>query len=231
MGNEKLLKQGSRTSISWLPVLGGCALSITVLCSLVLAVLLVASTAANVYLVWTLTGYEISISQPTSVSTALVLVTPTGMLAIIPTPTGVPTSTPVPTATAEPTSTSTSVPTEAPTSQPVPTVAQTTPQAEPASPTATGAQIPEPEKEAQERAGSSAGYIRAVAQGASGTASAPTPETIPYVVQEGDTLWLIAETAYSDGALWPVIFEANRDVLDDPDRIKPDQLLRVPLNP
>jgi len=219
MGNDKLLKQRSRTSISWLAVLGGCALSITVLCSLVLAVLLLASTAFNVYLAWSLSGYEISISQPTSASTALVLVTPTGVLAIIPTPTGVPTSTP------------TLVPIAAPSSLPAPTVAQTTPQAEPDLPTAMGTQISEPEDEAKQGAGSSAGSIRAVAQGASATASTPTPETIPYVVQEGDTLWLIAETTYSDGALWPVIFEANRDVLDDPDRIQPDQLLRVPLNP
>lgn len=231
MGNDKLLKQRSRTSISWLAVLGGCALSITVLCSLVLAVLLLASTAFNVYLAWSLSGYEISISQPTSASTALVLVTPTGVLAIIPTPTGVPTSTPVPTATSEPTSTPTLVPVAAPSSLPAPTVAQTTAQAEPDLPTAMGAQISEPEDEAKQGAGSSVGSIRAVAQGASATASTPTPETIPYVVQEGDTLWLIAETTYSDGALWPVIFEANRDVLDDPDRIQPDQLLRVPLNP
>ena len=29
-------------------------------------------------------------------------------------------------------------------------------------------------------------------------------------------------------ALYPKIFEANRDVLDDPDRIKPGQKLRIP---
>jgi nucleoid-associated protein YgaU len=59
----------------------------------------------------------------------------------------------------------------------------------------------------------------------------PTSETIPYVVQEGDTLWLIADRAYNSGTLWQVIFEENRDTLDSADQIQPGQVLRIPLSP
>lgn len=47
-------------------------------------------------------------------------------------------------------------------------------------------------------------------------------------VQQGDTLWKIAERYYGDGSLYTNIFEANRDVLDDPDKIKVGQKLRIP---
>jgi nucleoid-associated protein YgaU len=49
-----------------------------------------------------------------------------------------------------------------------------------------------------------------------------------YVVQKGDTLSRIAEEFYGDPTLYPRIFEANRDVLVDPNRIKPGQRLRIP---
>jgi nucleoid-associated protein YgaU len=49
-----------------------------------------------------------------------------------------------------------------------------------------------------------------------------------YVVQKGDSLSRIAKEFYGDMALYPKIFEANRDILDDPDKIKPGQRLRIP---
>jgi nucleoid-associated protein YgaU len=49
-----------------------------------------------------------------------------------------------------------------------------------------------------------------------------------YVVEKGDTLSKIAEDFYGDPTLYPRIFEANRDVLVDPNRIKPGQKLRIP---
>ena len=82
-----------------------------------------------------------------------------------------------------------------------------------------------------ETAGTSAGSPMMVVADTSPTAGAATPETIPYVVQEGDTLWLIADRVYGAGPLWEVIFETNRDVLDDPDRIQPGQLLTIPSTP
>jgi nucleoid-associated protein YgaU len=65
---------------------------------------------------------------------------------------------------------------------------------------------------------------------------ATEPETPPaddpyaqyYVVKKGDTLSKIAEKFYGDKMLYPKIFEANRHLLDDPDRIKPGQKLRIP---
>jgi nucleoid-associated protein YgaU len=47
-------------------------------------------------------------------------------------------------------------------------------------------------------------------------------------VKKGETLWKIAEHYYGDGKLYPKIFEANRDVLKDPDRIRIGQRLRIP---
>jgi nucleoid-associated protein YgaU len=41
-----------------------------------------------------------------------------------------------------------------------------------------------------------------------------------YEVQKGDTLWKIAERFYGEGRLYTKIFEANRDVLKNPDLIK-----------
>lgn len=49
-----------------------------------------------------------------------------------------------------------------------------------------------------------------------------------YTVQKGDTLSHIAKTFYDSATAWKQIYEANRDQLDDPDRIKPGQVLRIP---
>ncbi len=101
MANEETSGQEPRSGVSWLWLFGGCALSITTLCSLVLAILLVGSTAVNAYLAWTLSGYEVSLSRSTSVSTGVVVSTPASVLAVAPTATATatPTSTPTPVAT------------------------------------------------------------------------------------------------------------------------------------
>ena len=49
-----------------------------------------------------------------------------------------------------------------------------------------------------------------------------------YVVRKGDTLSKIAEEFYGDRMLYPKIFEANTDILKDPNKIKPGQKLRIP---
>jgi nucleoid-associated protein YgaU len=49
-----------------------------------------------------------------------------------------------------------------------------------------------------------------------------------YTVQKGDTLSDIAKQFYGNANRWKAIFEANRDLLDDPDRIQPGQVLRIP---
>ncbi|GAB4526986.1 MAG: hypothetical protein Kow0063_01820 [Anaerolineae bacterium] len=59
----------------------------------------------------------------------------------------------------------------------------------------------------------------------------PPPEPTTYAVQPGDTLWLISVKIYGTGSLWNIIFEANRDILDDPSRLRPGQVLKIPPRP
>jgi len=49
-----------------------------------------------------------------------------------------------------------------------------------------------------------------------------------YTVESGDSLWKIAEAMYGNGSKYTKIFDANRDILDDPDRIFPGQVLKIP---
>lgn len=55
-------------------------------------------------------------------------------------------------------------------------------------------------------------------------------ESRMYTVVKGDTLWKIAESHYGKGhgGKYPVIFEANKPMLKDPDEIYPGQVLRIP---
>jgi nucleoid-associated protein YgaU len=46
--------------------------------------------------------------------------------------------------------------------------------------------------------------------------------------KNGDTLWRIAEKVYGDRTKWPLIYEANKDVLQDPNKIYPKQVLKIP---
>ena len=50
-----------------------------------------------------------------------------------------------------------------------------------------------------------------------------------HTVVQGDTLSHIAQQVYGNAGRWRAIFDANRDQLDDPDRILPGQLLRLPM--
>ncbi|WP_240600272.1 LysM peptidoglycan-binding domain-containing protein [Solilutibacter silvestris] len=49
-----------------------------------------------------------------------------------------------------------------------------------------------------------------------------------YTVKSGDTLSAIAKQFYGSANKYNVIFEANRDILDDPNKIKPGQTLKIP---
>lgn len=65
--------------------------------------------------------------------------------------------------------------------------------------------------------------------GASSTAPLAEPaEQQTYAVASGDSLSKIAKKFYGDANQWRRIFEANQDVLDDPDKIYPGQTLKIP---
>ena len=55
------------------------------------------------------------------------------------------------------------------------------------------------------------------------------PEPGAIVVQEGDTLWRIAENAFGSGFRYTLIYEANAERIRDPNLIFPGQLLSVPV--
>jgi nucleoid-associated protein YgaU len=67
---------------------------------------------------------------------------------------------------------------------------------------------------------------------------APEPEPAPkpqiklvdeYSVGEGETLWTISAQpqVYSEGLLWPLLYQANRDQIKDPRQIFPGQTLGI----
>ena len=64
-------------------------------------------------------------------------------------------------------------------------------------------------------------------QAAAASASA-TPAGRTYKVQAGDTLSKIAKEVYGDASKYQRIFEANRDKLESPDKIRPGQELVIP---
>lgn len=49
-----------------------------------------------------------------------------------------------------------------------------------------------------------------------------------YTVKSGDSLSKIAKEVYGDPMKYPVIFEANKPMLSDPDKIYPGQVLYIP---
>lgn len=70
----------------------------------------------------------------------------------------------------------------------------------------------------------------------SGSTSAPTGASPPrataqaetHTVKKGDSLSKIAKQHYGDGKQWKAIFEANRDLITNPDLIYPGQVLKLP---
>jgi nucleoid-associated protein YgaU len=69
----------------------------------------------------------------------------------------------------------------------------------------------------------------------SGSSSASSGESPPtngheqtYTVKSGDSLSKIAQRHYGDGRKWRAIFEANRNLITNPDLIHPGQVLTLP---
>jgi nucleoid-associated protein YgaU len=68
------------------------------------------------------------------------------------------------------------------------------------------------------------GDIKVNPQGAAAAAAAGQT----YTVKAGDTLSKIAKEHLGDANAYMAIFEANKDQLTDPDKIKPGQVLKIP---
>jgi nucleoid-associated protein YgaU len=49
-----------------------------------------------------------------------------------------------------------------------------------------------------------------------------------YTIKRGDSLSKIAKFYYGDAMKYPVLFEANREIIKNPDLIYPGQVVRVP---
>ena len=67
-----------------------------------------------------------------------------------------------------------------------------------------------------------------VQSGVQSTAPVVASAAQTYTVAKGDSLSKIAKHFYGNASRWRRIFDANRDQLDDPDLIKPGQVLKIP---
>jgi len=59
-------------------------------------------------------------------------------------------------------------------------------------------------------------------------AAASAPQSTLYTVKSGDTLSKIAKQFYGNENRYSDLFEANKPMLKDPDKIYPGQVLRIP---
>lgn len=84
--------------------------------------------------------------------------------------------------------------------------------------------------EAVEKAILMAGNIKGVTKVvADGITAPPLSEEVQYYeIKSGDTLWAVAKKFYGAGNKYTQIFEANREVIKDPDKIFVGQKIRIP---
>ena len=85
--------------------------------------------------------------------------------------------------------------------------------------------------EAMQKAVLMAGNVKGISEvHADGlTAPAPVQEVQYYEIQSGDSLSAIAKKYYGKASDYPRIFEANREVIKDPNLIYPGQKIRIPM--
>ncbi|MFP7721969.1 peptidoglycan-binding protein LysM [Lysobacter sp. A3-1-A15] len=78
--------------------------------------------------------------------------------------------------------------------------------------------------------GSNVGYAGGSAGQSHASAGSPGGEwtSKTYTVESGDTLSGISKKVYGDAGQYNRIFEANKPMLSDPDKIYPGQVLRIP---
>ncbi|GAU08787.1 LysM peptidoglycan-binding domain-containing protein [Desulfoplanes formicivorans] len=97
---------------------------------------------------------------------------------------------------------------------------------------------PEPQTQQQEQVAQDAPM--AMEEAAPVPVAEPTPMELyakdyaelptQYQVAKGDCLWWIAEfkQIYNDPFMWPLIYKANRDKINNPDLIYPNQIFSIP---
>ena len=68
----------------------------------------------------------------------------------------------------------------------------------------------------------------AAAPAAAGAPAAASGATRYYTIKSGDSLSKIAKEMYGDANQYDKIFDANREVIGDPDKIYPGQQIRIP---
>jgi nucleoid-associated protein YgaU len=83
-------------------------------------------------------------------------------------------------------------------------------------------------QEEKEKAIISVGNVAGVAKVDEKVEVPDAKEPVFHTVAKGDNLWKIAEKYLGSGARNKEIFEANRPMLSDPDKIYPGQVLRIP---
>lgn len=88
-----------------------------------------------------------------------------------------------------------------------------------------------PTREAAEKMIIAAGNNQGVAEVDADLEIEEEPTIRMHEVKSGDTLSKIALAVYGDAMKYTVIFEANKPMLDDPDKIYPGQMLRIPPKP
>jgi len=84
--------------------------------------------------------------------------------------------------------------------------------------------------EAMEKAVLLAGNVQGVTDVGADNIKAPsqTDNVEYYVIEKGDTLSGIAQKILGNAMDYPKIFEANKEVIKDPDLIYPGQKIRIP---
>ena len=90
-----------------------------------------------------------------------------------------------------------------------------------------------PSAEAMQKAVLLAGNVQGVSSVDIAQLRVPPPTPVEekvdyYLIQSGDTLSKIAKQYYGDANKYPVIFEANREVIKNADLIFPGQKIRIP---
>ena len=77
-------------------------------------------------------------------------------------------------------------------------------------------------------AGNVQGVEKVVANDLTAPVEPEEPEPHYYEIVSGDTLGKIAKNFYGDASQYVKIFEANRNVIEDPDKIYPGQKIVIP---